>query len=421
MYRTPLRNAARLASALALACALLPSTPSYAAGPIGGPQLGGKGDVLDRRPGVLLPPAVAAAGWLVADLDTGAVLGARNPHGRFLPASTLKTLTALALLPKLSPRTVVKPSKLAANMEGSRVGIKAGHPLTVEFLFTGMLINSGNDTAVALAEAAGGEATTVRLMNQQLKRIQARDTLAANSTGLDATDQFSSPYDLALIGREALKNPDYRRYIVIKKTMVPTPKASFEIANKNRLLYTYDGSFGGKTGRTVRAGSTYVGYAQRGSRRLVVTLMKTTDWAGEATKLLDWGFAAADRITPVGQLVPALDAVTSATASASAVASAGNASPAGSSSPMTSQSADSGPPAVSAPGGASAPLSISRAARPEVKRRALFDRLPATRWWYAAGALALVGMVTTAVILRNRRRRRRGFYMPQTKLRLPVR
>ena len=419
MHRTPLHKVTRPLCALALACALLPATPSYAAGPIGGPNLGSKGDVLDRRPGVPVPPAVAAAGWLVADLDTGAVLGARNPHGQYLPASTLKTLTALALLPTLSPTTVVKPSKVAANMEGSRVGIKAGHPLTVDFLFTGMLINSGNDTAVALAEAAGGEAATVRLMNQQLKRLQAKDTVAANPTGLDATGQFSSPYDLALVGREALRNPAYRRYIVIKKARVPTPKASFEIANKNRLLYTYEGSLGGKTGRTLRAGSTYIGYAQRGTRRLVVTLMKTTNWAGEATALLDWGFAAADRITPVGELVAPLDAVASPSASASAAITASasgaatiTATP--SAGAAVSESADLGISSASQP--------ASRAATaPEVTPRSFADRLPAMRWWYVVGALVLGGLVTTGVILRNRRRRRRGFYMPQTKLRLPVR
>lgn len=413
MHRSPLRKTALLASALLMGAALLPNASAYAAGPIGGPKLGSKGVVFDIKPGSPAPPAVPAEGWLVADLDTGGVIGARNPHGRFLPASTLKTLTAIALLPKLSPRTIVKPSKVAADMEGSRVGIKAGFPISVELLFTGMLINSGNDTATALAEAAGGQATTVKMMNEHAKRLQAADTLAANPTGLDAADQFSSAYDLALIGREALKNKDFARYTLIKKALIPTPTTSFEIANKNRLLYTYEGSLGGKTGGTKKALNTYIGFAQRGGRRLVVTLMKAPvgSWQRDAPKLLDWGFAVAGTATPVGLLVPPLDAQASSPTASPAVQGS------------TADPSSTAPALLDAP--SIAPTATAAAARrataPGPAQGSLADRLPTLRWWYAAVAVALAGLGASGLAWRGRRRRRRGFYSRSTKLRLPVR
>ncbi|MDQ1710288.1 MAG: hypothetical protein QOG49_1673 [Frankiaceae bacterium] len=389
------------AAALLIAGTLATATsaaPAYAADPLGGPALGSTGVVADRSAGMpALPAAVTAEGWLVADLDTGAVIAARNPHGKFLPASTLKTLTALVLLPRLSPTRLVKPSQAAANIGGTKVGIKPGFPVTIDLLFTGMLIYSGNDTATALAQAAGGEPATVALMNAEAKRIQANDTLAVNVTGLDATAQYSSPYDLALMGRAALKIDAYKHYTAIKKAMVPAPTGSFEIANKNALLYNYPGTFGGKTGGTTKALQTYIGYAERGGHRLVVTIMKTHHWRTEAPMLLDYGFAADGVVTPVGQLVPTLDEIAAGVPSASTTAAAGSTA------------------ATAAPAGAVAAK----------KKHKSIVRLPSIglhfRWWYAAVAGVVAALLTIGFGWRARRRRRHGFYARQTKLRLPVR
>jgi D-alanyl-D-alanine carboxypeptidase (penicillin-binding protein 5/6) len=413
--RPALRRGSSLAGAVLLAAAIVvPAMPSYADEPVGGPQLGSTGVVFDHSPGSPPPPAVTAEGWLVADLDSGAVLGTRNPHGKFLPASTLKTLTAISLLPKLSPATIVKPSNAAANIDGTKVGIKPGFPVTVDLLFTGMLIYSGNDTATALAEAAGGEAATVRAMNEQARRLQAMDTLAANPTGLDAAGQVSSPYDLALMGRAALKIPAYARYTKIRKAMVPSPTGSFEIANKNRLLYNYAGAFGGKTGHTQKALDTYIGYAERGPHRLVVTIMKakTAQWRTEAPKLLDWGFAADGVVAPVGQLVLPVDEIAALPAAA---ASSGAPSP-GASTAAT----------AATPSKAAEPVAGKSAVKaPKKTHESLASRLPTFRlhlqWWYAAVPVGIAALVAVGLAVRRRRRRRRGFYMPQTKLKLPVR
>jgi len=308
---------------------------------------------------------------------------------------------------------MVKPSNAAANIDGTKVGIKPGFPVSVDLLFTGMLIYSGNDTATALAEAAGGEAATVSLMNEHAKRLQADDTFAANPTGLDATGQYSSPYDLALMGRAALKIPAYARYTKIKKVMVPSPTGSFEIANKNRLLYTYEGTFGGKTGGTNKALQTYIGYAQRGTHRLVVTIMKTHQWRTEAPRLLDWGFAADGVATPVGVLVPSLDEIAASPTTSSAAAAT----------PGTSSSAAATATAAS-PQPSAQPVA-SKLPATRKKHRSLASRLPKfglhLHWWYAAGPVVLAALVAVALVMRRRRRRRRGFYMPETKLRLPIR
>ncbi len=383
-------------AALALVLALpiaLGASPAYAADPLGGSKLGSKGIVVDPTAPAL--PVITAQGWLIADLDSGEVLASRNPHGKFLPASTIKTLTAIALLPRLDPKTIVKPSAKAANMEGSSIGLVPGHPISIDLLFTGMLIASGNDSATALAESAGGENVTVDLMNEEAKRLQAGDTSAANPTGLDADGQFSSPYDLALMGRAALKIPAFQRHTSTRQATIPSPKGPFQIANKNRLLYNYEGTFGGKTGGTKKALQTYIGFAQRGNRRIVVTIMKTSFWRAEAPKLLDWGFSAAGQVAPVGVLVEPLEELTAANGGAPGAANI-------------------------APAAGGAVKADSAPANKATKDTSGVPRLPSGRWWFGAAPIA-VFLIVSALTLRRRRRRRRGFYMPQTKLRLPVR
>jgi D-alanyl-D-alanine carboxypeptidase (penicillin-binding protein 5/6) len=148
-------------------------------------------------------------------------------------------------------------------------------------------------------------------MNAEAARLQALDTRAMNPSGLDHPKQLSSPYDLALIGREAMKSDAFRAYVATKRHTMPAPGGkSFAIATHNRLVWNYDGAIGIKNGYTVRARATFVGAATRGGRTLIVTMMKTNPryWP-EAAALLDWGFKAADRgVAPVGQLVEPLAA-----------------------------------------------------------------------------------------------------------------
>jgi D-alanyl-D-alanine carboxypeptidase (penicillin-binding protein 5/6) len=308
------RSAPRLYAAavgLSLAVATFSAEASTGISPhsIGGPALG--------RPGVHVdggqPPAISAKSWLVADLGTGDIIGAKNVHARLRPASTLKTLTALTLLPRLSKSTVYKASWKDAAALGSRVGIVPDATYTVDQLFYGMLLPSGNDAAHALADAAGGQARTVRLMAAQARRIRAMDTTVRNASGLDANGQYTSAYDLALIARAAFKRSDFRKYAGTVSTHFPGRPAKKGARRSGFMIYTQDplllegyrGTVGGKTGYTTLAGRTFVGVARRGGHTLVVTMLGIGTWTDVSAKaLLDWGFSHVDRGQPVGRLVP---------------------------------------------------------------------------------------------------------------------
>ncbi len=311
------RRCRRQAVVLLVAAALLPGSAGPAVadsarpGPLGGDLLGRRDTVVLRQPGAPAPPAnISASGWLLADLDTGAVLAAHDAHGRYAPASTLKTLTALALIPRLHPKRVVTATAADVSVDGSKVGLVPGQRYRIDQLFTALLVVSSNDAANTLAAAAGGAGHAVALMNQQAVLVQAGDTTARTVSGLDAAGQASSAYDLALIGRAAMRLGPFRRYVAIRRSYIPAPGGRrIEIDTHNKLLRNYPGAIGIKNGYTAAAGATFIGAATRGGRTLEVTLLHANPlvWH-EAAALLDWGFAAGARLSPVGQLVEPLPA-----------------------------------------------------------------------------------------------------------------
>ncbi|WP_406045385.1 serine hydrolase [Micromonospora sp. NBC_00898] len=280
---------------------------------VGGEQLDTPGLVAPA--GAPAPPAVTATSWLVADLDTGAVLGACGPHEYGTPASTQKLLLAATMLPKLDPKQVVTVTRgdLAIAPGSSAVGLLVGGRYPVETVWLGLLLNSGNEAANVLARLGGGsEGVTggVRAMNEEARRLGARQTHAVTPSGLDGKGQFTSAYDLALIARACFANPLFRRYTLTERTQIPAQpalkKGGFQIQNENQLIYRYPGALGGKTGFTELARHSYVGAAQRGGRRLVVTLLgaegrPARGWQ-QGAQLLDWGFAL-PRDASVGRLV----------------------------------------------------------------------------------------------------------------------
>ncbi|MGZ4615664.1 MAG: D-alanyl-D-alanine carboxypeptidase family protein [Actinomycetes bacterium] len=330
----PARSArpfARAALAGAVGCAVaallvLAPTPALAAdplgGPVGGPLLASAGVV--ATPGATPLPAHLAASWVVADATTGTVLAAQDAHGRFRPASTLKTLTALVTLPLLDKSSVYVGRDSDTRAEGSKVGIIMGAPYTVDQLFYGLFLASGNDAASALANDAGGTAVTVQRMNDTARQLQADDTHVVNPSGLDADGQVTSAYDLALFAKAGLQRADFRAYTLTKRYAFPgrppknplAPRPTFQIQNQNRLLmHGYPGIVGVKTGYTSLAGRTYVAAAQRSGHLIVVALMRITGPSENAGRaLLDWGFRNVGK-PGVGTLV---DPVVEASASPSA-------------------------------------------------------------------------------------------------------
>jgi D-alanyl-D-alanine carboxypeptidase (penicillin-binding protein 5/6) len=290
------------------------TVPSHApADTIGGDQLASPGLVVDAGPDApALPPAsqLPASSWLVANLTTGQVLAAKDAHGKFLPASTLKTLTALTLLPKLDPKAKFRATYLDETVDGTRAGLVAGMKYSINTLFTCMLEMSANDAADALAQANGGMKLTVAQMNAAAQRLQAYDTHADTPSGLDGPGETTSAYDLALIAQADFKIPAFRRYLLITHSEVPAPHhKQFEIESHDDLLTNvpYRGIIGGKNGYTVAAQATYVGAATRHGQTIVVALMHAYPiWWPMAAKLLTWGFHANGKVTPVGQLVQPL-------------------------------------------------------------------------------------------------------------------
>jgi serine-type D-Ala-D-Ala carboxypeptidase (penicillin-binding protein 5/6) len=271
---------------------------------LGGPQLAST-DV-GQGPGTPpLPPPGTAASWLVVDLNSGVVLAAKDAHGRYPPASVLKILTALTLIPRLAGAAPHLATAADVNVDGSRVGIEAGVTYSIEDLFTALLSVSGNDAAQALANAAGGVAPTVAAMNAQARTLHADDTIARNPSGLDAPEQVSSVYDLALLARAGLAIPDFARYVSTATATFPARDGTrFHIDNHNLLLSRYPGAIGVKNGFTTAANASLVAAARRGNAAVLVSLLDANAnlWS-QATALLDWGFAALGQGPGIGILV----------------------------------------------------------------------------------------------------------------------
>ena len=283
---------------------------------LGGFRLAERGPVADLSAGAKPLPEVQARTWVLADATTGEVLASKNAHKLRRPASTLKTLTALTLLPQLDPEDVWVGTAKAQNTYGSKVGIRKGREYTIDQLFYGLMLPSGNDAAIALAQANSSVPATVDEMNEVAEALQALNTTARNPSGLDAPGQFSTAYDLTLIARAALQREDFRRYATAKTAKFPNPgkkrKKPITIYNQNDLIMDgYDGALGVKTGFTSQAGRTFIGAADRDGTTLIVTLLGIGEPSDQAArKLLNWGFKNRDRIVPVGQLVDPFAATT---------------------------------------------------------------------------------------------------------------
>ena len=337
-FRGPAATLAGLAVVLALASAAIPaasaaprlasgSQPESARQMVGGQQLASPGLVVhypavhDRAHGVRKLPRVPAAAYVIADANTGQVLAAKDAHGLFPPASTLKILTAITLIPLLNPNAMVVATRRATSVQPNVVGLIAGHRYRVADLFRALLLISANDAAVSLVQATGSFDRGMALINAEAHRLQAYDVVARQPNGLPATGQVVSAYDEALIARQALAIPAFMKYDSTLAARFQVKKRKWvTLVNQNTLLTGYRGGIGGKIGWTVKSEATYVGLARRGGVTLIVTLLHCTPLqeitSGE--RLLNWGFAMDGKVTPVGTLVKPLPSVVTARPGAAA-------------------------------------------------------------------------------------------------------
>lgn len=278
--------------------------------PIGGDRLGECGLVLPPN-APALPDGITAKSWLLADLDSGAVLAGLDPHGRQRPASVIKVLLAMVVAKELAPDATVAATPEDIAQECTCIGLRNGAEYTVEQMLQALVMASGNDVAHALARRLGGVPSAIRKMNALAAELGALDTRAVTPSGLDAPGTSTSAYDVALIFREAMEYPDFVKAVMTQRIDFPAANGNgtVPIVNDNRLLTTYQGALGGKSGFTDDAQHTYVGAAARNGKRLVVVLLRGQPQPvriiDQAARLLDYGFSleAAASANPVGRLV----------------------------------------------------------------------------------------------------------------------
>jgi len=244
------------------------------------------------------PPPVAAKAYIVVDLLSGQTLAAASENDRFDPASLTKLMAGYVVFTamregKLDAATAVKPSATATKGEGARMFIAAGQPVTVGELLQGMIVESGNDATLALAEAvAGGEPAFVELMNRQAQRMGLANTRFTNATGRPEPEHRSSARDLATLAAAIIR--DFPEHYPLYGQKEFTYNRITQ-ANRNRLLWTDATVDGMKTGFTEAAGYCLVASARRGERRLVSVVLgaqSDTLRTSESQKLLNFGFQA---------------------------------------------------------------------------------------------------------------------------------
>jgi D-alanyl-D-alanine carboxypeptidase (penicillin-binding protein 5/6) len=399
--RAATRVRRRAAAVFGAGCCLAVLTvPAHAAGDsqVGGALLAEPGVHVQRADGApRLPSGISALSWTVSDARTGQVLAAKDAHRELPPASTLKTLFAVTVLPRFpADRThEVTDGDLAGIGAGSSmVGVQAGQTYSVADLWRGVFLASGNDAVHVLAHMNGSVPLTVSQMQAKAEMLGAEDTHVVSPDGYDHPGQVSSAYDLALFARAGLANRDFAAYASTATAQFPGGYdahgvfvKSFGIQNTNRLLtgaggvHPYRGLIGVKNGYTTHAGNTLIAAATRQGRTLIVTVMNPQSGLPqavytEAGKLLDWGFAAAGHTASVGTL---------------------NAAP-------TAYHLKGMP--------AQAPAAATQDLAKQAQRQAAAERKPApapaahssntsARAWYVGGGLAVVAAASVAVLRRR--------------------
>ena len=259
------------------------------------------------------PFAVAAKGAVLIDGDTGRVLFGQDADRRLPMASTTKVMTALVALEHAAPDERVTAGKHAAGVPGTSLYLAEGETLSMEHMLYGLMLRSGNDAAIAIAEhVAGSVDRFAGMMNARAAQIGA-DAHFVNPHGLDAGGHWTTALGLALILREAMQNPDFRAITGTTRKVIPWVGNEYSrvLENKNRLLRTYDGANGGKTGYTGRAGRCLAFSAERDGLWLVGAVLNCPTWFDTAAAMLDDGFERfrADRALEAGERVASLPVV----------------------------------------------------------------------------------------------------------------
>ncbi|HEY2073037.1 MAG TPA: serine hydrolase [Gaiellaceae bacterium] len=240
-------------------------------------------------------PRLSAAAAIVVDAGTGRVIWGSHVHERRKVASLTKIMTALLALQKLAPDDVVTVDKSVPRVPLVREGLRAGEKVKAWKLFYAMLLYSGNDDALALAIATGGDKWTfIREMNDEAHRLGLHDTHFISPSGVVDRDNYSSAWDMAALSRVALRNERFNQVVRTKIIHVAwtAPTYSKIYVNNNLMLRSYPGANGIKTGYTHKSGPCLVVSATRHGHRLIAVLLDDPNMYVDGTRLLNFGFAS---------------------------------------------------------------------------------------------------------------------------------
>ncbi len=239
------------------------------------------------------PPSVSAESAALID-ESGQILYEKNANVKGYPASTTKIMTALVVLEKLDELGLGMDSEViipeeAVGIEGSSIYLKKGERISIEELLYGLMLQSGNDSATALAMCVGGSLSSfVSMMNEKAETLGCSGTHFTNPSGLYEENHYTTAADLARIAGEAMKRDDFRKIVSAKDWQNKDGSRSFH--NKNKTVFQYDGATGIKIGFTKASGRTLVASAKRDDKEMIAVVLRDGNWFNDAYALMDYGF-----------------------------------------------------------------------------------------------------------------------------------
>ncbi len=280
-------NVSDVSAALAPTAAPLPPTPTATVAPTPAPAVvvpPGPRKVTDAE-----PPDISAAYAVLVDGDSGQILFGRNAHGRVAPASLTKIVTAQVTLDHVADLNQVVTVDVDSRVmyDSTIMGLTPGMSVSVRALLYGLMLPSGNDAAIALAEYVGGsQAGFVDMMNARVRELGLQDSHFMNPHGLDADGHYSSPYDMVMLARRGMQSPAFAALAAAKSWQ----GEGFSLTNLNKMLWLYPGADGVKVGYTDNSGRAIVASATVGGHRVYVGLMRAPDMLNDCTALFNYAF-----------------------------------------------------------------------------------------------------------------------------------
>lgn len=239
------------------------------------------------------PPEISAQAAIMIEANSGEVLFEKNPDQKAYPASITKIMTALLAIENGALDKKVKISENASGIEGSSIYLETGEKIPLRDLVYGLMLRSGNDAAIAIAEEIGGCTDNfVMMMNKRARELGAFDTHFANPNGLHNPDHYTTARDMALISMAAMENPEFEKVASAKSWVSDRGEGKYNyFYNKNKVVYQYEGGTGIKIGYTRAAGRTLVASSRRNGMELICVVMNAPNWFQDTYKLMDYAYS----------------------------------------------------------------------------------------------------------------------------------